>query len=417
TAADNLELDYDGTGYNKANSTVGNVTTNADMRGTDSALLAASAPSNFSALLINVSGHVSRVTLVDTTTTNTDMRGTDSALLAANAPANFSAMLINVSGHVSRVTLTDTTTTNTDMRGTDSAATATALSTHDGKLDTVDTNVDTLLARITSTLFSGITSLAEWLGLIAGKQTGDTTARTELRATGAGSGTYDETTDSQEALRDRGDASWATATGFSTHNAADVWTSGTRTLTANTNLNDPTAAAIADAVWDEAQTGHTTAGTFGKYLDTEVSGVGGGSAASIADAVWEEILADHSGTTGSTAEALASVSAPASQTELDGICFSADGTTYFWTASLRVDGSVVTSGLSSPAVVGAYGNNGETDLSFSESTAAAVGSNHSLYGSGTLGTTPTAGVPWFLEVTVVYGGTTYRGRLDVGNEA
>lgn len=58
------------------------------------------------------------------------------------------------------------------------------------------------------TLFSGITSLAQWLGLIAGKQVGDNTARTELRATGAGSGTFDETTDSAEAIRDRGDAAW-----------------------------------------------------------------------------------------------------------------------------------------------------------------------------------------------------------------
>jgi hypothetical protein len=66
----------------------------------------------------------------------------------------------------------------------------------------VETDVDTLLTRITSTLFSGITSLAQWLGLIAGKQTGNSTARTELRATGAGSGTFDETTDSQEATRD-----------------------------------------------------------------------------------------------------------------------------------------------------------------------------------------------------------------------
>jgi len=40
TAADNLELDYDGTGYAKANSTIGTTTTNTDMRGTDSALLA-----------------------------------------------------------------------------------------------------------------------------------------------------------------------------------------------------------------------------------------------------------------------------------------------------------------------------------------------------------------------------------------
>lgn len=45
-------------------------------------------------------------------------------------------------------------------------------------------------------------------------------------------GTYDDATDSQQAIRDRGDAAWTTATGFSTHSAADVWAAGTRTLTA-----------------------------------------------------------------------------------------------------------------------------------------------------------------------------------------
>ncbi len=39
-AADNLELDYDGTGFAKANSTIGTTTINTDMRGTDSAALA-----------------------------------------------------------------------------------------------------------------------------------------------------------------------------------------------------------------------------------------------------------------------------------------------------------------------------------------------------------------------------------------
>jgi hypothetical protein len=43
---------------------------------------------------------------------------------------------------------------------------------------------------------------------------------------------YNHATDSLEALRDRGDAAWITATGFSTHSAADVWSAGTRTLTA-----------------------------------------------------------------------------------------------------------------------------------------------------------------------------------------
>lgn len=39
------------------------------------------------------------------------------------------------------------------------------------------------------------------------------------------------------------------------------------------------AATIADAVWDEARTGHTTAGTFGRYLDAQVSTISGAAAA------------------------------------------------------------------------------------------------------------------------------------------
>lgn len=79
--------------------------------------------------------------------------------------------------------------------------------------------------------------------------------------------TFSSTTDSQEALRNRGDSAWITATGFSTHSAADVWSVATRVLTANTNLNDPTAAAIADAVWDEALSGHLSAGSTGEALN------------------------------------------------------------------------------------------------------------------------------------------------------
>jgi len=54
----------------------------------------------------------------------------------------------------------------------------------------------------TAATLAGITSLAEWLGAMAGKQASDATAQTEMRATGAGSGTYDATTDSEEAQRD-----------------------------------------------------------------------------------------------------------------------------------------------------------------------------------------------------------------------
>lgn len=58
----------------------------------------------------------------------------------------------------------------------------------------------------------------------------------ELMTKTAGSFTYDQATDSLEALRDRGDAAWITATGFSTHSAADVWSVTTRLLTAGTNI-------------------------------------------------------------------------------------------------------------------------------------------------------------------------------------
>jgi hypothetical protein len=61
-------------------------------------------------------------------------------------------------------------------------------------------------------------------------------------------------------------SNWLTATGFSTHSAADVWAVATRTLTAGTNLNDPSAASIADAVWNEATADHVNAGSFGKAI-------------------------------------------------------------------------------------------------------------------------------------------------------
>ena len=53
-------------------------------------------PANFAALGINGSGHLSRVTLVDTCTTNTDMRGTDNAALAASWTATRAGYLDSV---------------------------------------------------------------------------------------------------------------------------------------------------------------------------------------------------------------------------------------------------------------------------------------------------------------------------------
>jgi len=50
-----------------------------------------------------------------------------------------------------------------------------------------------------------------------------------------------------------------------------IWANSTRTLTSSLSASD------VDLIWNEVQSGHTTAGTFGKYLDAQVSTVGGGS--------------------------------------------------------------------------------------------------------------------------------------------
>lgn len=68
-----------------------------------------------------------------------------------------------------------------------------------------------------------------------------------------------------------GAGSWATATGFSTHSAADVWAVGTRTITGGSlTTAPPTAAVIADAVWNESRSGHSTSGTFGEKVNAEL---------------------------------------------------------------------------------------------------------------------------------------------------
>jgi hypothetical protein len=134
-------------------------------------------PDNTSVFYLLSAADINGLVLADTVTTLT------------NAPSDSSG----VTSLLSR--LTTTRAGYLDNLSAGAVATASALTS-------AAADITTLLGRIPAALFSGITSLAQWLGLIAGKQTGNSTARTELRATGAGSGTYDETTDAQEAIRD-----------------------------------------------------------------------------------------------------------------------------------------------------------------------------------------------------------------------
>ena len=121
--------------------------------------------------ITTLNGAVVNVDLVDVTTTNTDMvsvaglstfdastdqvvasnmRGTDNAFLASSAPTNFGLLSINSSGHVARVTLVDTTTTNTDMVDVSSLATSADLATVDGNVDAIKLKTDQLTFTVSN---------------------------------------------------------------------------------------------------------------------------------------------------------------------------------------------------------------------------------------------------------------------------
>jgi hypothetical protein len=81
------------------------------------------------------------------------------------------------------------------------------------------------------------------------------------------------------------------------------WANGGRLDLILDAASAPSAAAVADAVWDEALSGHATGGSAGAAL----SGASAPSAASVADAVWDEALSGHSGA-GTAGLALATAS-------------------------------------------------------------------------------------------------------------
>jgi len=130
-------------------------------------------------------------------------------------------------------------------------------------LATVDGIVDAILVD-TATTIPGLIAALNDLSAAQVNAEVDTAIADAALATAANLATVDSNVDA--VLVDTGTTIPAQISGLNDIAAADVWAAVTRTLTANTNLNDPTAAAIADAVLDEALSGHTTAGTLGKAV-------------------------------------------------------------------------------------------------------------------------------------------------------
>lgn len=210
---------------------------------------------------------------------------------------------------------------NIDATVSSRLATAGYTAPDNATISTINTNVSTLLSRITSTLFAGITSLGNWLRAMGRKGNTNATAVSELNAdVGDGAGTYAATTDSQEAIRDRGDAAWGSAGSApqvlvdtdvasvvdQTHlrltaalGANDTYNNMTVVLYDASASNTPSVRKISDfvdanneIVLDSAADFTVVAGDGVKIFVTP-PGTTAPTAAQVADQVWDELEADH----------------------------------------------------------------------------------------------------------------------------
>jgi len=266
-AADNLEAYCDGTTPQPVNVTTWKGSAAADMTGDAYARIGAPAGASVSADVAAIKSDTGEI-LTDTGTT-------------------LPATLTTIDGIVDAI-LEDT--------GTTIPATLATIAGY------IDTEVAAILAAVDTEIASIISTLgAAGAGLTAVPWNAAWDAEVQSECMDA-LNAYDPPTNAEMVARTLAAASYFDP-------AADVVAHVTLVDTCTTNTDmvaaAPTAAAIADAVWDEAQSGHTGAGTFGAYLDAAVSTVGGGSLtlADIADAVWDEILSGHAGV-GSTGAAL-----------------------------------------------------------------------------------------------------------------
>lgn len=136
----------------------------------------------------------------------------------------------------------------------------------------VQTGVTTLLGRITSTLFSGITSLGDWLRRLARKDAGTAgMIAAEVEIDTGGTSTFTGTTDSLESLADASGGGTGARTVTITvndgaaalQNARVRLTEGANTYVATTNVSGVATFNVDDATYTVAITksGYTYAGT------------------------------------------------------------------------------------------------------------------------------------------------------------
>ncbi len=248
--------------------------------------------------------------------------------------------------------------------------------TLDGKIDTIDTNVDAILAdtgtdgvvlagtpNVNATQISGSSAAADALENIFGN------LDTQINVASATTTTIvfdDAALSSVDDFYNGMSVFVYGGTGAGQQRRIDDYVGSTKTATVSPAWGTtpdatsdiiivvgpgdlagtaPSAAAVADAVWDEATSGHTGAGTFGEQLKTDVDAIladtnelqtddvpgliaalNDPTAAAVADAVLDELLSGHT-TAGSLGKAIADIETDASailaDTGTDGVVLTA----------------------------------------------------------------------------------------------
>jgi len=258
TAADNLELDYDGTGYAKANSTIGTAT--------------------------DVTNGVTASTVTDKTgysisgtkTTLDDLNDVSTAEVNTQVDLGLSDIGLD---HLVAASVTGTDITDNSIIARMVSKSATAdWDSFDNTTDALEAIADSAGGDATA---ANQTTIINHLTDVKGTSfVKDTHSLTDITADVTGiNGAAMRGTDSAllaaSAPTNFGDLAITASTGRVTvgTNADKTGYSISGSITTLDGLNDPTAAAIADAVLDESLAAHNTGGTLGKAIRQIKEGV------------------------------------------------------------------------------------------------------------------------------------------------
>ena len=244
-----------------------------------------------------VNDAVANVTLCATTTTNTDMRGTDSGALASSLSitnSNVNAIktktdqfVFTVANQVDANALTGGTSSSdiytyftdgtredafkADVSNLATSASIAALNDFDPASDTV-ANVTLVATTTTNTDMRG-TNGANTVAP-ANSDVAAIKAKTDQFVF-----TVSNQVDANALTGGGGDDASAIYTYFTDGTREDAFKADVSNLATSASiaaLNDLNSTQIENAVWDAAKSSHTSAGTFGSYLDAKVSEAGGG---------------------------------------------------------------------------------------------------------------------------------------------